>query len=157
VVDEDHARLDLAGDSLAAGLAFMETVVHPLAWDDWPEWARGMFQALRRPGESEELILDRSFFVEFVIPHSVQRTLSDEELDAYRAPFAERASRRPILAWPREIPIDGAPADVVKRVEAYDTWLDRSTEVPELLLTFDPGAIMSPSTRPVVPGSHRQP
>jgi hypothetical protein len=86
VVDEDHARLDLAGDSLAAGLAFMETVVQPLAWDDWPEWARGMFQALRRPGEGEELILDRSFFVEFVIPHSVQRTLSDEELGAYRAP-----------------------------------------------------------------------
>jgi haloalkane dehalogenase len=124
----------------------METIVHPLTWDDWPAWARDMFQAFRRPGEGEELILDRNFFVEFVIPHSVQRTLSSEELDAYRAPFTERASRRPILAWPREIPIDGAPADVVKRIEAYDTWLERSTEVPKLLLTFDPGAIMTPST-----------
>jgi haloalkane dehalogenase len=72
--------------------------------------------------------------------------LSDEELDAYRAPFTERASRRPILAWPREIPIDGVPADVVNRVEAYDTWLESSPQVPKLLLTFDPGAIMTPST-----------
>jgi haloalkane dehalogenase len=124
----------------------METIVHPLTWDDWPEWARDMFQAFRRPGEGEELILDRNFFVEFVIPHSVQRTLSGEELDAYRAPFTERASRRPILAWPREIPIDGTPADMVNRVEAYDTWLESSTQVPKLLLTFDPGAIMTAST-----------
>jgi haloalkane dehalogenase len=128
------------------GVAFMETIVHPLTWDDWPEWAREMFQAFRRPGEGEELILDRNYFVEFVIPHSVQRTLSDEELNTYRAPFTERASRRPILAWPREIPIDGAPADMVKRVEAYDTWLESSAQVPKLLLTFDPGAIMTAST-----------
>ena len=128
------------------GVAFMETIVHPLTWDDWPAWARDMFQAFRRPGEGEKLILDGNFFVESVIPHSVQRTLSDEELDAYRAPFTERASRRPILAWPREIPIDGTPADVVKRVEAYDTWLACSTQVPKLLLTFDPGAIMTLST-----------
>jgi haloalkane dehalogenase len=72
--------------------------------------------------------------------------LSTEELDAYRAPFTERASRRPILAWPREIPIDGTPADMVNRVEAYDTWLESSTQVPKLLLTFDPGAIMTAST-----------
>jgi haloalkane dehalogenase len=128
------------------GIAFMETVVHPLTWDDWPAWAREMFQAFRRPGEGEELILDRNLFVESVLPHSVQRTLSDDELNAYRAPFTERAYRRPTLAWPREIPIDGTPADVVKRVEAYDTWLASSTEVPKLLLTFDPGAIMTPST-----------
>ena len=128
------------------GMAFMETIVHPLTWDDWPVWARGMFQAFRRPGEGEELILDRNFFVESVLPHSILRTLSGDELGAYRAPFAERASRRPILAWTREIPIDGAPADVVKRVEAYDTWLACSIEVPKLLLTFDPGAIMTPST-----------
>jgi haloalkane dehalogenase len=128
------------------GVAFMETIVHPLTWDDWPAWARDMFQAFRRPGEGEELILDRNYFVEYVIPHSVQRTLSDEELNTYRAPFTERASRRPILAWPREIPIDGTPADMVNRVEAYDTWLESSTQVPKLLLTFDPGAIMTAST-----------
>ena len=72
--------------------------------------------------------------------------MSEEELDTYRAPFTERAYRLPTLAWPREIPIDGTPADVVRRVETYDTWLESTTGVPKLLLTFDPGAIMTPST-----------
>jgi haloalkane dehalogenase len=127
------------------GIAFMETIVRPLTWDDWPAWARDLFQAFRRPGEGEELILDRNLFVESVLPHSVKRTLSEEELDAYRAPFTDRAQRLPTLAWPREIPVDGAPADVVRRVETYDIWLGSTTEVPKLLLTFDPGAIMTPS------------
>jgi haloalkane dehalogenase len=67
--------------------------------------------------------------------------LTGEEVDAYRAPFTKRADRLPILVWPREIPIDGTPSDVVQRVEAYDAWLaSSSTEVPKLLLTFDPRA-----------------
>ena len=128
------------------GIASMETIVRPLTWDEWPPWARDMFQAFRRPGEGEELILDRNLFVEAVIPASVLRTLSSDELEVYRAPFTERAHRLPTLVWPREIPIDGTPSDVVRRVETYDAWLESSTEVPKLLLTFDPGAIMSPST-----------
>jgi haloalkane dehalogenase len=124
----------------------METIVHPLTWDDWPAWARDMFQSFRRPGEGEELILDHNLFVEGVLPSATQRTLTEQELDTYRAPFTDRASRLPTLVWPREIPIDGTPADVVQRVEAYDTWLGSSTDVPKLLLTFDPGAIMTPST-----------
>lgn len=127
-------------------IAFMETIVRPLTWDDWPAWARDTFQSFRRPGEGEELILDRNLFVESVLPHSVKRTLSEEELNVYRAPFTERAQRLPTLAWPREIPIDGTPADVVRRVETYGTWLGSSIEVPKLLLTFDPGAIMTSST-----------
>jgi haloalkane dehalogenase len=128
------------------GIAFMETIVRPLTWDDWPVWAREAFQAFRRPGEGEELILDRNLFVEQVLPNAMLGTLSSEELDTYRAPFAERAYRLPTLAWPREIPVDGAPADVVRRVQAYDAWLESSAGVPKLLLTFDPGAIMTPST-----------
>jgi haloalkane dehalogenase len=128
------------------GIAFMETIVRPLTWDDWPAWARETFQAFRRPGEGEELILDRNLFVEQVLPNAMLGTLSSEELDTYRAPFTERAYRLPTLAWPREIPVDGAPADVVRRVQAYDAWLESSARVPKLLLTFDPGAIMTPST-----------
>jgi haloalkane dehalogenase len=128
------------------GIVFMETIVHPLTWDDWPEWARGTFQAFRRPGEGEELILDQNLFVEQVLPNAVLRALSEQELDTYRAPFTERASRRPTLVWPREIPVDGAPADVATRVESYDAWLESSTGVPKLLLTFAPGAIMTPPT-----------
>ena len=128
------------------GIAFMETIVRPLTWDDWPAWARETFQAFRRPGEGEELILDRNLFVEQVLPNAMLGTLSGADLDTYRAPFTERAYRLPTLAWPREIPVDGAPADVVRRVQAYDAWLESSAGVPKLLLTFDPGAIMTPST-----------
>jgi haloalkane dehalogenase len=128
------------------GIAFMETIVRPLTWDDWPEWARDEFQAFRRPGEGEELILDRNLFVEQVLPNAMLGTLSEEELDTYRAPFTERAHRLPTLVWPREIPVDGVPADVTRRVRAYDAWLASSTGVPKLLLTFDPGAIMTPPT-----------
>ena len=128
------------------GIAFMETIVRPLTWDDWPAWAREVFQAFRRPGEGEELILDRNLFVEQVLPNAMLGTLSGADLDTYRAPFTERAYRLPTLAWPREIPVDGAPADVVRRVQAYDAWLESSAGVPKLLLTFDPGAIMTPST-----------
>src|SRR2546421_4560695 len=105
-----------------------------------------MFPAFRRPGEGEELVLDRNVFVESVLPHSVRRTLTGEELDAYRVPFIRRADRLPILVWPREIPVDGTPSDFVQRVETYDARLASSADVPKLLLTVDPGAIMSAST-----------
>lgn len=125
-------------------VAFMETIVRPLTWDEWPAQARDIFQAFRRPGEGESLILDRNLFVEAVLPASVLRTLTSQELDTYRAPFTERAHRLPTLAWPREIPIDGEPAEVVERVERYDAWLSTSAQVPKLLLTFEPGAVISP-------------
>jgi haloalkane dehalogenase len=124
--------------------AFMETIVRPVTWAEWPDAARDIFQAFRRPGEGEKLVLERNLFVEAVLPGSILRTLTDDEMDAYRAPFAEPEHRRPTLTWPREIPIDGEPADVVARVEAYDNWLATSSDVPKLLLTFEPGAIMTP-------------
>jgi haloalkane dehalogenase len=127
-----------------AGIAFMETIIRPLVWEEWPPGGREIFQAFRRPGEGEELILDRNLFVEAVLPASIQRTLSAEQMEVYRAPFAERGSRLPTLAWPRDIPMEGEPADMVARVEAYDGWLESSGQVPKLLLTFEPGAIMSP-------------
>lgn len=127
-----------------AGVAFFETVIKPLTWDEWPEAARPIFQALRTPETGEDLIYERNVFVERILPGSILRTLADEEFDAYRAPFRRPADRKPTLAWPREIPIEGEPADVVAAVEAYDRWLGESREVPKLLLTFEPGAIMTP-------------
>lgn len=125
------------------GIAFMETIIKPLTWNEWPVTARDIFQAFRRP-EGESLILDRNLFVEAVLPASIQRTLSDAEMDTYRAPFADREARRPTLVWPREIPIEGEPADVVARVQAYDEWLATTPGVPKLMLNFEPGAIFSP-------------
>jgi haloalkane dehalogenase len=127
--------------------AFMETYVRPQTWAEWqPPAARDIFQAFRSP-EGEKLILDRNMFVELVLPAGAQRKLSEEEMAVYRAPFREREARRPMLAFPRDLPMEDEPADVVARVKAYGEWLVASAGVPKLLLAFEPGAVM---TEPVV-------
>jgi haloalkane dehalogenase len=124
------------------GLAYMETLVRPVSWDDWPEAARRIFQALRSPA-GEEMVLEKNVFVERILPASIQRTLEPEEMEAYRRPFAEPGEkRRPTLTWPRQIPIEGEPADVTERVAAYDRWLE-SSELPKLFVNADPGSILT--------------
>lgn len=124
-----------------AGLVYMETIVRPVAWDDWPERARGIFQALRSEA-GEEIVLQKNVFVERILPASMLRKLDPEEMDAYRRPFAEPGERRrPTLTWPRQIPIDGEPRAVVERVEAYDRWLEQSP-LPKLFINADPGSIL---------------
>ncbi|HEV2755344.1 MAG TPA: haloalkane dehalogenase [Actinomycetota bacterium] len=125
------------------GIAFMETYPRPQTWDEWqPPEARDLFKAFRSD-KGEELILDQNLFVELVLPAGMHRKLSDEEMEAYRAPFAERQARRPMLAFPRHLPMEGEPPEVVARVEAYSEWLTRSTEVPKLLLAFEPGGVVT--------------
>nr|6Y9G_A Chain A, Ancestral haloalkane dehalogenase AncHLD5 [synthetic construct]6Y9G_B Chain B, Ancestral haloalkane dehalogenase AncHLD5 [synthetic construct] len=126
------------------GIAFMEAIVRPMpSWDDFPPQARELFQALRTPGVGEKMILEQNMFIEKILPGSVLRPLSEEEMDAYRAPFPTPESRKPVLQWPRELPIDGEPADVVAIVEAYAEWLATS-DVPKLLFYAEPGALISP-------------
>ena len=123
------------------GIAYTETIVAPLAWDDWPENARGIFQALRSPA-GEALILEKNVFVERILPSAILRKLGPEEMDAYRRPFAgAEADRRPTLAWPREIPIAGEPKDMVETVAAYGRFLAASP-LPKLFLNAEPGSIL---------------
>ncbi len=124
-----------------AGIAYLEAIVRPVTWDEWPELARSIFQALRSE-EGEELVMERNLFVEAILPGSIQRTLTDAEMDEYRRPFVDPASRRPTLDWPREIPIDGEPADVTEIVQSYADWLAGSP-VPKLFVNADPGAILT--------------
>ena len=106
-----------------AGIVYMEAIVTPLTWDDWPENARRAFQGFRSD-KGEEMILANNMFVERVLPSSVMRKLTDEEMAVYRAPFVNAGEdRRPTLTWPRMIPIEGEPADVVQTVERYSAWL----------------------------------
>jgi haloalkane dehalogenase len=126
-----------------AALAFMETIVKPIRWDEFPEAARETFQGFRTPGTGEQLVLDQNLFVEAMLPASMLHQLTADEMEAYREPFREPKHRLPTLTWPRELPIDGDPADVVELVNSYGRWLASSEDVPKLLLTFDPGALMS--------------
>jgi haloalkane dehalogenase len=125
-----------------SGIAYMEAIVRPLTWDEWPAQARSIFQGLRSPA-GEEMVLDKNLFVEAVLPASVLRSLTDVEMTEYRRPFSEPGeSRRPTLTWPRQIPIDGEPADVAAIVADYAAWLPTS-EVPKLLVVAEPGAILT--------------
>ena len=128
------------------GLAYMEALVRPLALDDWPEAARRVFQGFRSPA-GEEMVLTNNVFVERVLPGSTLHGISDAAMEVYRRPYLEpRESRRPTLSWPREIPIDGEPADVVAIVEEYAAWLNQSG-VPKLFINAEPGAILTGAQR----------
>ena len=127
-------------------LVYMEALVRPLTWEGWPGQARSIFQAMRSPA-GEEMILQKNVFVERILPASVIRRLSDEEMAAYRKPYLEPGeSRRPTLTWPREIPVEGAPADVAQIVDGYARWLANSM-VPKLFVNADPGSILTGAQR----------
>ena len=124
------------------GIAYMEAIVCPMTWDDFPEAARGVFQGFRSPA-GEEMILDKNIFVELILPGSILRKLSDEELDEYRRPYLTPGEdRRPTLTWPRQLPIEGEPNDVVDIVKTYGDWLTTS-DIPKLFINADPGAILT--------------
>ena len=123
------------------GLVYMETIVRPLEWEEWPEKARAIFQAMRSPA-GDDLVLQKNVFVERILPASVLRALTEAEMAAYRAPYLEPGeSRRPTLAWPRQIPIAGEPKDVVEIVESYAAWLAKSS-LPKLFINAEPGSIL---------------
>lgn len=125
-----------------AGIAYMEAIVRSLTWEEWPEGARRAFQQMRSP-DGEEMVLENNFFVERILPSSVMREIEPEVMDEYRRPFAEPGeSRRPTLTWPRQIPIDGEPADVVEIAGQYAEWLAES-EVPKLFINADPASILT--------------
>lgn len=124
-----------------SGICYMEAIVRPVTWDEWPEAARGIFENMRTEA-GEEIVMTKNLFVEAILPSSIMRTLSNEEMNEYRRPFADPADRRPTLAWPRQIPIDGEPADVHAIVQAYADWLSTS-DMPKLFINADPGIILT--------------
>ncbi|HIF74551.1 MAG TPA: haloalkane dehalogenase [Porticoccaceae bacterium] len=124
------------------GIAYMEGIVRPLTWEEWPESARGVFQGFRSPA-GEEMILEKNVFVERVLPGSILRELSDGEMEVYKKPFLNSGEdRQPTLTWPRQIPISGEPADVVEIAQSYADWLVQC-DVPKLFINSDPGAILT--------------
>jgi haloalkane dehalogenase len=129
-----------------AGLVYMEAIVRPLSWDEWPGPARKVFEAMRSPA-GEEMVLQKNVFVERILPASVLRGLTDDEMAVYRRPYREPGeSRRPTLTWPREIPLDGEPADVAAIVDGYAKWL-ASSDIPKLFINADPGVILTGAQR----------
>ena len=131
-----------------AGIVFMEAIVRPVTWDEWPELARPIFQAFRSDA-GEEMVIEKNLFVEAVLPGSIIRDFEPAEMDEYRKPFTEPQHRRPTLTWPRQIPIDGEPAEVVEIVQSYADWLSGAS-LPKLFVNADPGAILTGAQRDFV-------
>jgi haloalkane dehalogenase len=127
------------------GLAFMEFIRPMPTWDDFHQVpaARQTFRKFRTPGEGEQMILDGNAFVERILPGSILRKLSEEEMAVYRAPFPSPESRRPTWRLPNELPIAGEPADVYAILEQAHAAL-ASSHYPKLLFAGDPGALVSP-------------
>lgn len=147
-----------------SGIAYMEAIIRPITWDNWPEAAKAVFQGFRSDA-GESMVLEKNIFVERVLPGSVMRDLTDEEMTVYRRPYLNPGEdRRPTLTWPRQIPIEGEPADVHEIVAGYSKWL-QECELPKLFVNAEPGAILGDEQREfcrrfknqaevTVPGNH---
>lgn len=128
------------------GIAHMESIVRPLTWNEWPDAATSVFKGFRSEA-GESMVLEKNLFVENVLPSSILRDLSDEEMTVYRRPYLQAGEdRRPTLTWPRQIPLDGEPDDVYKIVSDYSAWLSEC-DLPKLFINAEPGAILTGKQR----------
>jgi haloalkane dehalogenase len=119
------------------GIAFFESIVKPMAWEDLSPQASERSRMIRQPGPGDELVLEKNLFVRQAFTGGVLHPVADEDLQAYLAPYPTPESRRPILAWARQLPLGGDPAELVARINEYDAWLGSSPDVPKLLMTFE--------------------
>jgi len=126
-------------------IAYMESMVRPRQWNELPSSRAPLFRDLRSE-RGEHMILDENFFIEVLLPKLVMRPLGEKEMNAYRRPFLNPASRLPTLVWPRELPIGGEPADVVAIVERYGQWLLKSPQ-PKLFINAEPGSMLTGPSR----------
>lgn len=127
------------------GLVVFETFLRPLEWHEWSPLGAKLFRALRSTGVGEQMVLEENRFLSRSLENGMRRKLSEAERAVYYAPYPDPASRRPLLQWPREIPIEGQPPEVDARVRAYDAWLASSAAIPKLLLTFEAPAELQAS------------
>jgi haloalkane dehalogenase len=131
--------------SQVKGICYMEGIVTPLKWEDWNQDAKGIFQGFRSEAGTE-MILRKNLFIEAVLPGSIIRDLSTEEMDEYRRPFINELDRRPTLDWPRHIPIENHPKDICEIVKSYGEWMSVN-EIPKLFINAEPGAILTGQQR----------
>lgn len=132
--------------SFIRGMGFMEFIRPMKSWDEFHQiqQARDLFRKFRTPGVGERLVLHENAFVEKVLPASIRRKLSDEEMEVYRAPFPDEESRIPTLRFPNELPIEGSPRDVHEALaEAHEAL--KESKYPKVLFVGNPGALISPA------------
>ena len=122
-------------------ITFMEAIVMPLTWDQWPENARNIFQLMRSEA-GEEIVLEKNVFVERILLNDSADGFTDEEKAEYIRPFKNPGEdRRPTLTWPRQIPVDGSPQAVIDEVTKNGAF-HKDSDIPKLFINADPGSIL---------------
>ena len=122
-------------------ITYMEAIVMPLTWEQWPDAATKIFQLFRSEA-GEELVLEKNFFVERILLADSATGYTDEEKAEYIRPFLEEGEdRRPTLTWPRQIPLDGEPNAVVEEVRK-NAEFHKDSEIPKLFINANPGSIL---------------
>lgn len=127
------------------GIVYMEALVRPISWEEWPESAKNIFNLLRSD-VGEELIFEKNIFVERILPNSVINGVSDSAMEIYRSPYSIKESRLPTLVWPREIPISGEPKHMVEVIGNYAEFMNES-KLPKLFINAEPGSILTGAQR----------
>ena len=122
-------------------ITYMEAIVMPLTWEQWPDAATKIF-GLFRSEAGEELVLEKNFFVERILLADSATGYTDEEKAEYIRPFINAGEdRRPTLTWPRQIPLDGEPSEVVEEVRKNSEF-HKVSNIPKLFINADPGSIL---------------
>jgi len=131
-------------------ICFMEAIVMPLiSWEQWPENARNIFQ-LMRSDAGEEIVLEKNIFVERILLNDSAEGFTDEEKAEYIRPFKNAGEdRRPTLTWPRQIPIEGEPIEVVEEV-GKNAEFHKNSDIPKLFINAEPGSILTGDQREFV-------
>ena len=122
-------------------ISFMEAIIMPLKWEQWPENARNIFQLMRSEA-GEEIVLEKNVFVERILLNDSANGFSEEERAEYIRPFINPGEdRRPTLTWPRQIPIEGEPSEVVEEVSKNGKF-HKDSDIPKLFINAEPGSIL---------------
>jgi len=124
------------------GICYMESIVKPYSWNEFPSNSIPIFKKLRGK-DGEKMILEDNLFIERILLKSIIRDLTEEEINSYRRPFSKnKIDRLPMLAWPRQLPIEGEPKEVFDIVSSYSNWFSKSL-VNKLFINSKPGALMT--------------
>lgn len=138
-------------------VAFMEAIIPPAfpmkSLEDFGPYA-DTFRTFRDPAEGPKMLVEQNFFIEQLLPAAVMRPLTEPEMAAYRAPFTDRAARKPILVWPNQLPIAGHPAATAETVQTIGAWLATS-DTPKLLQYASPGALIPPEAAAWMAANYR--
>ena len=132
------------------GVVLMEGILKPWeSWDTIPVVTRRMFKKFFDPVEGPKVIYDQNFFIEKAMPYLTKRKLSKTEMDHYRKPFLEKSFRKPMLIFPRELPIAGENPENANIIRNYNQWLSK-TDVPVHILWAKPGSLFRKEFIPIM-------